>query len=373
MKKRKKIKKYRKIKKVRKKVVKKVRLASYEQLIKRGQQRGFITYSEILHFLPNIEEDISLLDLLYQTFEKENIKVIPQRELLDLEKEVEESKIESQRVTPDSVQTYLKEIGRFKLLTGDQEKELGRRIENGDKEAKKILLQANLRLVVSIAKRYVGRTPHLTILDLIQEGNVGLFKAVDKFDYKRGYKFSTYATWWIRQAITRALADQARTIRIPVHMVETMSKYAQARRRLTQELGRDPLAEEIASEMGLDIEKIRLVQKISQDTISLETPVGDEGEESTLSEFIPDETIKLPSDLASLHLLQDQIREILADLSPREQRILRLRFGLDDGVIRTLEEVGKEFGVTRERIRQIEFKSLEKIRNHRFVKKFESY
>lgn len=353
---------------------KKNRLVSFDILLKRGRERGFVTNSEVLHFLPNIEDDVVLLDRLYEKLEKENIKIVEQKELLDLEqKVVQELQLGGRHLVSDSIQMYLKEIGRIPLLKFEEEKELGRRIEKGEQDAKRKLLQANLRLVVSIAKKYVGRSPHLTLLDLIQEGNIGLFRAVDKFDYKRGYKFSTYATWWVRQAITRALADQARTIRIPVHMVETMSKYGQVRRRLNQELGREPLAEEIASEMGLEIEKIHLVQKISQDTISLETPVGEEGEESTLSEFIPDETVKLPSDMASLHLLQDQIKEILRDLSLREQKILRLRFGLDDGVVRTLEEVGKEFGVTRERIRQIEFKALEKIRIHKFANKLKNY
>jgi len=268
---------------------------------------------------------------------------------------------------------YLREIGRIPLISGDEEKELAKRIEKGDEEARKKLTQANLRLVVSIAKRYVGRTPHLTLLDLIQEGNLGLFKAVEKFDYRRGYKFSTYATWWIRQAITRALADQARTIRIPVHMVETISKYTQAKRRLLQDLGREPLAEEIAVEMNIPVEKIRHIQKISQDVVSLEAPVGEDDEDSTLSEFIQDERSLTPSQAASHGILKDRIKEILVDLTPREQKILMMRFGLEDGITHTLEEVGKEFGVTRERIRQIEAKSLIRIKIHEKSHTLEGY
>ena len=258
---------------------------------------------------------------------------------------------------------YLKEIGRTALLTKDEEKDLAKRNEAGDEEARQKLIKANLRLVVSIAKRYANRTPHLSILDLIQEGNLGLSRAVEKFDYRRGFKFSTYATWWIRQAITRALADQSRTIRIPVHMVETISKYTQVRRQLIQELGRDPLAEEIAAEMSVDVEKIRHIQKISQEVLSIESPVGEE-EDSTLSDFIPDEKNVSPSQMVTQSLLKDLIKEVLVDLAEREQKILRMRFGLEDGVSHTLEEVGKVFGVTRERIRQIESKALEKIREH---------
>ena len=276
-------------------------------------------------------------------------------------------------VASDSVQIYLREIGKTSLLTRNEEKELAKKIEKGDIEARNKLIQANLRLVVSIAKRYVGRSPNLTLLDLIQEGNIGLTRAVDKFDYRRGFKFSTYATWWIRQAVTRALADQSRTIRIPVHMVETISKYAQIKRRLFQDLGREPLPEEIASEMGVDVEKVRHIIKISQDTIPFEAPVGDEDEGSTLGDFIEDEKGITPVQSASLRLLGDQIQEIIGDLQPREQKILKMRFGLNDGITHTLEEVGNEFGVTRERIRQIEFKALEKIREHRNLKKLEGY
>jgi len=274
---------------------------------------------------------------------------------------------------PDAVQMYLKEIGRTALLTSKEEKELARRIEEGDESARQKLIQANLRLVVSIAKRYVNRSPHLSILDLIQEGNIGLSRAVDKFDYHKGFKFSTYATWWIRQAVTRALADYSRTIRIPVHMVETITKFMQTKRRLMQELGREPLPEEIAAELGVDVEKIHYIQKISQEVISLETPIGDDDEGSVLSDFIKDEQSLSPDQLASVALLRDQIKEILIDLNERERKILAMRFGLEDNIPHTLEEVGKIFGVTRERIRQIEAKALEKIRSHAKVKKLEGY
>lgn len=351
-------------------------------LIRRGRGRGFITESEIIQLFPNIEEDISGLEHLYSHLENANIKIIGSQERLGVveEKPEQKSRLKSKKAdlsgqTPlyDSVQIYLREIGRVPLLKGEEEIDLAKRNERGDEEARQKLTQANLRLVVSIAKKYVGRSSHLTLLDLIQEGNIGLTKAVEKFDYRRGYKFSTYATWWIRQAVTRALADQARTIRIPVHMVETISKYTQVKRRLLQDLGREPLAEEIAQEMDIDVTKVRHIQKITQEAVSLESPVGDSDEDSTLGELIEDEKTLLPSQVAARQLLADQIREILKDLSPREQKILQMRFGLNDGATHTLEEVGKEFGVTRERIRQIEAKALEKIRSHEQLGKLREY
>jgi len=343
-------------------------IAVIGELIERGRPRGFVTDNEILYYFPKIEEDVSLLEEIYDRLEKAGVRIIETSALTGFTKEeVGRKEMEDAHVlegeVPDAVQMYLKEIGRTPLLTKNEERELAKRAEKGDEDARQKLMKANLRLVVSIAKRYVNRTPHLSILDLIQEGNIGLSRAVEKFDYRKGFKFSTYATWWIRQAITRALADQSRTVRIPVHMVETISKYTQARRQLIQELGREPLAEEVAAEMGLDIDKVRHIQKISQEVLSIETPIGDE-EDSTLSDFIPDEKNFTPSQLAARALLRDLIKEILIDLSDREQKILKMRFGLEDGVNHTLEEVGKAFGVTRERIRQIEAKALEKIRNH---------
>ncbi len=351
-----------------------------ESLIGRGKQRGFITETELLHFFPNIERDIEGLEQLYHRLEAANVRVVESGELIEVlpspdthppkEKELLAG---LDQTTLDSVQMYLREIGRVALLKGEEEVELAKRIEKGDEAAKQRLTNANLRLVVSIAKRYVGRSPNLTLLDLIQEGNIGLFKAVEKYDWRRGYKFSTYATWWIRQAITRALADQSRTIRIPVHMVETISKYTQVKRRLLQDLGREPLPEEIAAEMGVDVDKVRQIIKISQETVSLEAPVGGDEEDSTLGEFIEDEKTILPHHSAARRLLKEQLSEILVDLSPREQKILKMRFGLEDGVTHTLEEVGKEFGVTRERIRQIEAKALDKIRQHGHSRKLKGY
>ncbi len=349
-----------------------------DELIERGRGRGFVTDSEVLSYFPHIEEEVTFLEEVYDRLDKAGIKVVETSQLIELPKE-EVSIKELEEATsfsgelPDAVQMYLKEIGKTPLLTTEDERELAKRVEKGDEEARKHFIQANLRLVVSIAKRYVNRSPNLSILDLVQEGNIGLSRAVIKFDYRRGFKFSTYATWWIRQAITRALADQSRTIRIPVHMVEVISKYTQAKRRLLQELGREPLAEEIAIEMNMPLEKIHHIQKISQDVISLESPVGDSDEDSTLSEFIPDERNPSPSQTASQALLREKIKEILNDLAPREQSILRMRFGLEDGVTHTLEEVGKEFGVTRERIRQIEAKSLGRIKKHDKAHTIEGY
>jgi len=343
-----------------------------EELLKKGRLRGFVSYSEILQHFPNIEEDIMFLDDIYDKFQEAGIDVIEAKDLLAIETKNKKDKEEFGQSSLDAVQMYLKEIGEIPLINANREKELARRIEKGDEEAKNILIRANLRLVVSIAKKYIGRTPYLSILDLIQEGNFGLFKAAEKFDWRRGYKFSTYATWWIRQSITRAIADQSHTIRIPVHMVETISKYKQVVKRLAQDLERTPLAEEIAAEMNLEVEKIHQIQKIDQRTISFETPVGDE-EDSTLEEFIKEERILSPDQESARKLLADQIEEILKDLSPKEQKILKMRFGLRGEIPHTLEEVGKEFGVTRERIRQIEAKALEKIRQHEKSHRLKNY
>jgi len=352
-----------------------------DALVTRVRQRGFVTYSELLKDFPNIERDIDFLDTLYQRFEEEGIDVLeegdllktePEEEILSVGKETRHSRYADSAV--DSVQMYLKEIGKYKLISASEEKDLARRILADDEEAKNILARANLRLVVSIAKKYIGRSTDLTLLDLIQEGNLGLFKAVEKFDWTKGFKFSTYATWWIRQAITRALADQSRTIRIPVHMVETIAKYKQVVRRLSQDLGREPLPAEIATEMGVEVEKIHIIEKINQSTASLDKPTGDSSEEkSTLGEFIADEKILSPDQESSRRILSDQIKEILSDLTPKERQILEMRHGLKDGVMYTLEEVGKEFGVTRERIRQIEAKAHEKIRQHDKVKRLLGY
>ncbi|MSR70626.1 sigma-70 family RNA polymerase sigma factor [Candidatus Kaiserbacteria bacterium] len=346
-----------------------------EALMARGRTRGFVTYDEILKSFPNIETDVMFLEELYDKFQTAHIDVLEGGGMLDLtEAEAEKgySRSDSQY---DSIQMYLREIGKYPLLSGVEERELAKRITEGDDEARNLLARANLRLVVSIAKKYVGRSPDLTLLDLIQEGNLGLFKAVDKFDFTKGFKFSTYATWWIRQAITRALADQSRTIRIPVHMVETIAKYKQVSRRLAQDLGRDPLAEEVALEMGVDVEKIYQIEKIDQDTVSLESPVGsDDGEDkSVLGDFIKDDKILSPDQEVSRRILGDQLREILDELSPKEREILKLRHGLEDGIYHTLEEVGKKFGVTRERIRQIEAKALERIRTHDKARRLKSY
>jgi len=345
-----------------------------DNLLSRGKQRGFITYSEILKEFPNIENDILFLDELYSKFEEAGVDILEEGSLLESDIKIDE-KIKTGRgdVSLDSVQMYLREIGRHKLLNGYEEKELAKRILAGDDDAKKDLANANLRLVVSIAKKYIGRSSDLTLLDLIQEGNIGLFKAVEKFDWRKGYKFSTYATWWIRQAVTRALADQSRTIRIPVHMVETIAKYKQVYRRLAQDLGRDPLPQEIATEMGLDVEKIHTIEKIDQSTASLDKPTDNDDDKSTLGEFIADDKIASPDQEVSRRILRDQIDEIMGDLTPKERKILEMRHGLKDGVMRTLEEVGKEFGVTRERIRQIEAKAHEKIRQHDKAKKLQGY
>jgi RNA polymerase primary sigma factor len=346
-----------------------------DKLIKRGKERGYVTYDEILKEFPTIETDLFFVDELYSKFTDSGIDVLENSGLLNIDTAEEENKYSYKSSGQyDSIQIYLKEIGQYPLIKASEEKELAKRIEEGDEEAKMLLARANLRLVVSIAKKYVGRSPDLTLLDLIQEGNLGLFKAVDKFDWLKGFKFSTYATWWIRQAITRALADQSRTVRIPVHMHETIAKYKQVFRRLSLDLGRDPMPEEIATEMGIEIEKVHTIEKIDQATVSLDSTVGDDGDEtSTLGDFIADDKILSPDQEASRRILKDQVNEILEELTDKERRILELRHGLVDGIQHTLEEVGKLFGVTRERIRQIEAKAHEKIRQHEKANRLENY
>ena len=348
-----------------------------EDLLKIGRDRGYVTYDDILKQFPTVERDVEFLEELYERFEIANVDVLQSGGLLSGDNGEEllaqKNAYRRQESSYDSIQMYLREIGQYPLLTAIEERTLAKRIVDGDEEARNLLARANLRLVVSIAKKYVGRSPDLTLLDLIQEGNLGLFKAVDKFDFTKGFKFSTYATWWIRQAITRALADQSRTIRIPVHMVETMAKYKQISRRLAQDFGRDPMPEEIATEMGVEVEKVYQIEKISQDTISLELPVGDDDDRSRLSDFISDDKITSPDQEVAHSILTDQILEILDTLSEKERKILEMRHGLIDGTYHTLEEVGAEFGVTRERIRQIEAKALEKIRQHDKARRLKSY
>ena len=355
-----------------------------EELIKIGKEKGYITYEELADKLKGLDIDNYLLDELYNKLLEQNITVISSDDVAsnggNINKTIEEAKeeeiiLDDEEITKDvnindPVRMYLKEIGRIPLLTPDEELALSERINNNDEDAKRILAESNLRLVVSIAKRYVGRG--LLFLDLIQEGNIGLMKAVDKFDSNRGYKFSTYATWWIRQAITRALADQARTIRVPVHMVETINKMVRVQRQLTLELNREPSEEEIAKKMNISVDKVREVIKISQDPVSLETPIGEE-DDSHLGDFIKDESSLSPEEYTENEILKEEINEVLESLQPREQEVLRLRFGLKDGTCHTLEEVGKKFNVTRERIRQIEAKALRKLRHPSRAKKLKDF
>ena len=344
-----------------------------KSLIEKGKKSGILTYKEIMDEIDHIDLEPEQIEKIYEVLESMGIEV--QGDINEVSG-VEEEELELDLSIPegvaidDPVRMYLKEIGKVPLLSSEEEIELAKKIEEGSQYAKKKLAEANLRLVVSIAKRYVGRG--MLFLDLIQEGNLGLIKAVEKFDYRKGYKFSTYATWWIRQAITRAIADQARTIRIPVHMVETINKLIRVQRQLLQELGRDPFPEEISKVMDLPVEKVREIQKIAQEPVSLETPIGEE-EDSHLGDFIPDDDAPAPAEAAAFTMLKEQLINVLDTLTPREEKVLRLRFGLDDGRARTLEEVGKEFNVTRERIRQIEAKALRKLRHPSRSKKLKDY
>lgn len=358
------------------------------ELLSMAKEKKYVLESqEIIDFFKDINLDNKKLEKIYDYLEKQGVDVLrftEDKELDDFLLEPDEEELENEEENlenidlsvpdnigvDDPVRMYLKEIGKVPLLTLEEEIELAKRMDEGDEEARKQLSEANLRLVVSIAKRYVGRGMHF--LDLIQEGNLGLIKAVEKFDYKKGYKFSTYATWWIRQAITRSIADQARTIRIPVHMVETINRLIRAQRQLIQDLGREPTQEELSEYMKIPVEKVRAVQKIAMEPVSLETPIGEE-DDSHLGDFIPDDNMPIPMDAAAYTLLREQILEVLGSLTDREQKVLRLRFGLDDGRSRTLEEVGKEFNVTRERIRQIEAKALRKLRHPSRSRKLKDY
>ena len=350
-----------------------------KDLLELGKSKGQLSTKEILDALGELDFDPEQIEKFYDTLESQGVEIVEDFDDITIDDE-ELAKAEGIELEPgmgadgvaidDPVKVYLKEIGRVPLLTPDEEVDLAVRISNGDEAAKKRLSEANLRLVVSIAKRYLGRG--MQFLDLIQEGNLGLIKAVEKFDYTKGYKFSTYATWWIRQAITRAIADQARTIRIPVHMVETINKVIRVSRQLLQELGHDPSPNEISAEMGMPVEKVREILKIAQEPVSLETPIGEE-EDSHLGDFIPDEGASEPSEAASFTLLKEQLMDVLSTLTPREEKVLKLRFGIEDGRTRTLEEVGKEFNVTRERIRQIEAKALRKLRHPSRSKKLKDF
>lgn len=358
--------------------------ATVLELAEKGRRHGFITLQELQQAWPEPESDIKLLDDIFNYLFEKGVEVrdtvVDEEGLLKsqahegarltLKEQIKQQTEDMRDISDDSVRMYLREIGRIPLLTADEEVRLAKRISKGDKVAKRKLAEANLRLVVSIAKKYIGRG--LGLLDLVQEGNTGLLRAVEKFDYRKGYKFSTYATWWVRQAITRAIADQARTIRIPVHMIETINKLIRVQRQLVQDLGREPLPEEIAQEMGVDVDKVEHIIKISQETVSLEAPVGEE-EDSKLADFIQDTETLSPEESAIYQLLKDHVAESLAILAPREQKIIRMRFGLDDGKAHTLEEVGQEFGVTRERIRQIEAKALAKLKKHETAKNLKDY
>ncbi len=362
-----------------------------DELIRKGRMRGFLNEEEILLALPEIEEYLDQYEDLLEDLDDAGVNVVEKSgafanfsglSAVDTDskkKKTREIKLPKKDLTnldlsdisADSIQMYLREIGKVPLLTAEEEVSLAKRIERGDVEARQQLIRANLRLVVSIAKRFTGK--NLSLLDLIQEGNIGLFRGIQKFDYRKGYKFSTYATWWIRQAITRSLADQSRTIRIPVHMVENINKFQQVSRRLVQELGREPMPEEISAEMGVEIVKINHIIKISQETISLGAPVGDDSDDSVLEDFIEDKKSISPDKIASLKLLRDYVHDVISELTPREQKVLEMRFGLRDGIAHTLEEVGQEFDVTRERIRQIEAKALEKMEKIAGVEKLEDY
>ena len=354
-----------------------------ELLLKKGRTRGFVTESEVLHTFKDLEEYTALFEEFLTGLDAIGVQIVEMKEgilgmkedremtLNTIRSTKEKKRFDLTDISADSIQMYLREIGKIPLLTAEEEVALAKRKERNDKEAERRLIEANLRLVVSIAKKFVGKS--LSLLDLIQEGNIGLFRAVKKFEYRKGYKFSTYTTWWIRQAITRALADQSRTIRIPVHMVETINRFQQVERQLIQDLGREPLPEEIAAEMNEEIDKVRHIIQISQDTVSLETSVGEDDEDSTLVDFVEDVKNVAPDRAAALQLLRDYVRDVIKDLSPREQKILEMRFGLLDGVGHTLEEVGQEFDVTRERIRQIEAKALEKIQDHPGVLRLRDY
>jgi len=346
------------------------KMVAVKELIDKGKKNGSLTYKEIMEAIDHIDLSPEQIEKIYEVFEMTGVEIIGDANESETEQEEIDLSVPEGIAIDDPVRMYLKEIGKVPLLSSEQEISYAQQIEEGSLKAKKKLAEANLRLVVSIAKRYVGRG--MLFLDLIQEGNLGLIKAVEKFDYRKGYKFSTYATWWIRQAITRAIADQARTIRIPVHMVETINKLIRVQRQLLQELGRDPFPEEISKVMELPVEKVREIQKIAQEPVSLETPIGEE-EDSHLGDFIPDDEAPAPAEAAAFTMLKEQLISVLDTLTPREEKVLRLRFGLDDGRARTLEEVGKEFNVTRERIRQIEAKALRKLRHPSRSKKLKDY